>query len=189
MIVYAVRHAPATEKGICYGRMDVPVAPAPEEAAAIAIASLARRKDGTGPDLSRVPFASIVTSPSSRARTLAEAIAKRLGLSPPRVDARLQELDFGQWEGRRWVDVEREEAFAAWMSDWERVRVPGGESAQDLVSRVEAALVEHEHAPTPLFVTHAGPIRVLRASTQRKTLAEVWAEGVPHLEIEGLVRR
>ena len=94
MQLFVVRPAPAQVSGLCYGQVDVPVAPAAEEAARLAIASL----DALGPAASEeLPFASIVTSPSARTRTLAEAMAHALGLRTPRIDERLRELDFGRW--------------------------------------------------------------------------------------------
>ncbi len=186
MHLFVVRHAPAQVSGLCYGRLDVPVAPAAEEAARVAIASL----DALGLASSQaLPFASIVTSPSARTRTLAEAMARALGLPAPRIDARLRELDFGRWEGRTWAELEREDgaAFSEWMTSWQHARAPGGEGVGDLMLRLEALL--DEHAPTGarcLLVTHAGPIRVLRALTQKRTLGDVWSEDVRHLSVEPL---
>lgn len=186
MQLFVVRHAPAQVSGLCYGQLDVPVAPAAEEAARVAIASL----DALGlTSAQALRFASIVTSPSARTRTLAEAMARALGQPAPRIDARLRELDFGRWEGRTWEELEREDgpAFSEWMTSWQHARAPGGEGVGDLTLRLEAFLDEHAHARARcLLVTHAGPIRVLRALTQKRTLRDVWSEGVPHLAVEPL---
>ena len=187
MDLFVVRHAPAQVSGLCYGQLDVPVAPAAEEAARMAIASL----DALGPASSQAPpFASIVTSPSARTRTLAEAMARALGLPAPRIDARLRELDFGRWEGRTWEELEREDgpAFSEWMTSWQHARAPGGEGVGDLMLRLEVLLDEHAGTGARcLFVTHAGPIRVLRALTQKRTLGDVWSEDVRHLSVEPLM--
>ncbi|OJY31418.1 MAG: hypothetical protein BGO98_15240 [Myxococcales bacterium 68-20] len=183
MHLFVVRHAPAQVSGLCYGQLDVPVAPAAEEAARVAIASI----DVLGPASSQaLPFASIVTSPSARTRTLAEAMARALGLPAPRIDARLRELDFGRWEGRTWEELERDDgpAFSEWMTSWQHARAPGGEGVGDLMLRIQGLLDETR---TPcLLVTHAGPIRVLRALIQKRTLGDVWSEDVPHLSVEPL---
>jgi alpha-ribazole phosphatase len=195
MQLFVVRHAPAQVSGLCYGRIDVPVAPPAEEAARVAVASLDALDPlpARSPASSRAaPFASMVTSPSARTRTLAEAMARDLGLMPPRVDARLRELDFGRWEGRTWSDLERDDgpAFAEWMTNWEHARVPGGEGVGDLVLRLEAFLTDLARTGEPcLLVTHAGPIRVLRALTQARTLGDVWSEAVPHLSVQPLTTR
>ena len=189
MQLFVVRHAPAQVSGLCYGHLDVPVAPAAEEAARLAIASL----EALGSAASKeIPFAAIVTSPSERTRTLAEAMARALGLTAPRVDTRLREVDFGRWEGRTWDDLERDDgpAFREWMANWQHARAPGGEGVQDLMLRLEALVEEHAQTAEPcLLVTHAGPIRVLRALTQKRTLDDVWSESVQHLSVEPLTPR
>ncbi|MDF2697506.1 MAG: Alpha-ribazole-5-phosphate phosphatase [Labilithrix sp.] len=190
MQLFVVRHAPAQLSGVCYGQIDVPVAPPADEAARAAIASLdalVPPPARPGPSTRTAPFTSIVTSPSARTRTLAEAMARKLDMHPPRIDERLRELDFGRWEGRSWAELERDDgpAFTDWMTNWEHARVPGGEGVGDLMLRLEALLDEHARAGAYcLFVTHAGPIRVLRALLQKRTLGDVWSEGVPHLSVQ-----
>lgn len=182
--LFVVRHAPTLLSGVCYGRTDVPVAPAADEASLVALASLERSGQADSP-----PFGHVFTSPSARAKTLATAIARRLALSPPCVDPRLAELDFGAWEGRPWSEIERDDGsrLSAWMADWEHVRVPNGEAASDLVERIERFVDElRVSGVRPLLVTHAGPIRVLRALARRWTLAQVWVEPVAHLTIEAI---
>lgn len=182
MAIYAVRHAPAQVSGVCYGQSDVPVAPPADEAAKTVLASLASLPPADP------PFGTIITSPTTRAQSLAEAIARELDL-PVRVEPRLRELDFGRWEGRTWAALEDEDgaALSAWMKSWEDARVPGGEGAPDLVRRVHDVLRElSESGAAYLLVTHAGPIRVLRSLTQSRTLADVWSESVPHLAVERL---
>ena len=58
------------------------------------------------------------------------------------VDDRLRELDFGQFEGRTYEEIEREhpEFFRSWMETPTLVRFPGGESYAELRERVSAAL-------------------------------------------------
>lgn len=184
MPIYVVRHAPAQVSGVCYGQSDVPVAPLADEAAKIVLAGLESLDARAMPT-----FTTIVTSPTARARSLAEAIARELGGMALHVEPRIRELDFGRWEGRRWTDLEKEDgpAFSAWMNAWQEARVPGGEGAPDLVSRVRAVLSElSETGASHLLVTHAGPIRVLRSLTQSRTLDDVWTESVAHLTPERL---
>ncbi|AKV02215.1 Alpha-ribazole-5'-phosphate phosphatase [Labilithrix luteola] len=184
MAIYLVRHAPAQVSGVCYGQSDVPVAPPASEAAKTVLASI----DALAPGAT-LPFTSIVTSPTTRTRTLAEALARALEGIPLRVEPRLRELDFGSWEGRTWADLEKDEgpALSAWMRAWQEARVPGGEGAPDLVRRVREVWGElSESGESYLLVTHAGPIRVLRSLTQSRTLSDVWAERVEHLTVERL---
>ncbi len=94
--------------------------------------------------------------PSRRARQTAEA----LGLDA-RVDAALDECDFGRWHGRQLADLHAEDAdaVAAWMSD-PAAAPHGGESIADLLDRVHAWLAARAgRGGRTLAVTHAGFIR------------------------------
>jgi alpha-ribazole phosphatase len=82
------------------------------------------------------------------------------------VDARLAEMDFGEWEGQLWDDVPRD-AIDAWAADPWRFAPPGGESGAALVARVSAfwlALPEGDH----IVITHGGPLKVLVALAARR---------------------
>lgn len=72
----------------------------------------------------------LLSSDLRRAYQSAEILAAHWGL---RVftDARLREINFGEWENRRWRDVERDDGarLGQWMRHWTRRRAPGGESS------------------------------------------------------------
>jgi alpha-ribazole phosphatase len=169
LVIWVVRHAPVLVKGQCYGQSNVPVAVPHDEAAKLVVSRLSALD---------VPIRRITTSPWERAQGLAEALAKQLGL-PLRVDARLSELSFGEWEGRMFAEIEGSDAqrFAAWMADYTVVRPPGGETVDDLKRRVES-LVHEPSVDGTLWVTHAGVIRELRRR------AKVGAGGVATTESE-----
>ena len=148
-----IRHAQPEDdaQGRCYGRMDVELSTAGEAAA-----------ERLAENLRDVAIAAVYSSPRRRAVQTAERIA------PPRVDARLSELDFGELEGLTFEQVERErpELFRRWMESPTRVRFPGGESWSDLRSRVAvvAADVRAAHAgATVAMVTHGGVVRAVLA--------------------------
>lgn len=129
----AIRLAP----GICYGRLDV----VPEAIVA--------------PALDAPHDAAVITSPSMRCVALAKALGRDFT-----TDARLLELDFGEWEGQRWDDIPRK-ALDAWAADPWGFAPPGGESGQALLTRVRGFW---EAAPRPVVVvSHGGPLRLLRA--------------------------
>ena len=91
-----LRHPPILAvAGTCYGRLDLPLAPGWEGWAASQATLLA----GLAPER-------IWSSPARRCLSVADALAERLGLAVT-PDARLLELDFGDWEGRAWDDVPR----------------------------------------------------------------------------------
>ncbi len=147
MRVALVRHPrPLIDPGICYGRLDIPVHP---DAAIVAEPALA----GAG---------FVWTSPARRCRVLAEVIARTLSV-PMAVDGRLQELDFGAWEGRSWDDVPRDD-LDRWAASPLAFAPPGGESGRALIARVrnfEAALRARRW--DCVVVSHGGPLKVLAA--------------------------
>ncbi|CDS51378.1 Alpha-ribazole-5'-phosphate phosphatase [Polaromonas sp. CG9_12] len=89
-----------------------------------------------------------------------------------KTDARLQEMDFGQWEGRAWRDIDRSE-LEAWTGDFAQYAVGGdGESVTAFMARVGAAFDALPDQGTALWITHAGVIRA----------AELLGNGVRHIE-------
>ncbi|WP_136255223.1 histidine phosphatase family protein [Onishia niordana] len=86
----------------------------------------------------------------------------------PRVDARLRELNFGDYEGRTWAALKDAPDYRAWVDSHGRLPTPGGESADDLWARLstwlEEVLAEAREARhrRVLAVSHGGAIRELR---------------------------
>ena len=107
---------------------------------------------------------SLWTSDLARAALTADIVGRRIGLEP-RHDPRLREGDRGDWEGRLFVDVARDEpeAYAAWQRGGSDFRFPGGESLQEHSDRVWQALTEIQaKALLPaLIVCHRGSIRTV----------------------------
>ncbi|HUE29052.1 MAG TPA: histidine phosphatase family protein [Solirubrobacteraceae bacterium] len=120
-------------------------------------AELAERIAGDG-------IATLWSSDLSRARETAEIVGARLGLAP-RLDWRLREANRGDWEGRLFEDVAREEPqrYAAWMRAGPEWRFPGGESLAEQQARVAASIEDARAAgePPALLVCHGGSIRVI----------------------------
>lgn len=140
-MIALVRHPAVAAGGRCYGRTDLPVADPGS------VAPLAARLAALG--------GTVWTSPAARCRMVAAAVGAHV------VDPRLQELDFGAWEGVPWDDVPRA-ALDAWAADPWGFAPPGGESGSDLVARVTGfarALPPGDH----VVVTHGGPLKVLVA--------------------------
>ena len=94
-------------------------------------------------------------SPARRCRMVAQA------LGPHRLDNRLQELDFGAWEGLAWDDVPRA-GLDAWAADPWGFAPPGGESGAGLVARVRSFMAECQGG-NHVIITHGGPLKVLGA--------------------------
>ena len=144
MELHLIRHPrPEIEAGVCYGQLDVGIAePAAEVAARLRPVLPASY--------------ALHASPLLRARLLAEE------LGAPRLDARLKEIHFGEWEGRAFDDIGK--AIDDWVSDPLGFRAPGGESAREMTGRVLHWLEELQ-AATPagpvVVVAHGGPLRVI----------------------------
>ena len=104
----------------------------------------------------------IWSSPSSRCLSAAEALGSLLGVAVV-PDARLLELDFGEWEGRAWEQVPRI-ALDRWAADPPGFRPPGGESGAELAGRVGGfARTLAEQARPCAVLSHGGPLRLLPA--------------------------
>jgi len=107
---------------------------------------------------------SLWSSDLRRARDTAEIVGRRIGLEP-RLDPRLREANRGEWEGRLFIDIAREdpEGYAAWLRAGDRFRFPGGESLAEQQARVVAAIDEVRRSGKlpALVVCHGGSIRVL----------------------------
>ena len=126
----------------------------------------------------------LYASPLVRALETAEIIGAALELEPV-LDARLAESNRGSWEGRSFTDVEQAEpaAYAAWHAAGEGFRFPGGESLQEQMDRVTAALadIEQAHPRAPvLVVCHGGSIRVALCDARGTGLAAFHSWDVPN---------
>ncbi|HEY2637298.1 MAG TPA: histidine phosphatase family protein [Solirubrobacteraceae bacterium] len=130
---------------------------------------------------------SLWCSDLSRARETAEIVSAALDLGDPRIDERLSEGRRGEWEGRLFEDVERDEPaeYARWMADDPSFRFPGGESLADLQARVLAALDDIRAAgPLPaLVVCHGGPIRTVLCEIRGTGLSAFHSWEVPNTAV------
>lgn len=153
MKLWLFRHAQVLlAADVCYGVSDVAADPQATQVAAQGFAPCPARDSA------------LWTSPSARARALAGALqAHRPDLRGPRVDDRLQEMDFGQWEMQAWEAIPRP-AVDAWVDDFPGHRFGGKESAQDVIDRVASALSDAstQGIDEAVWVTHAGVIRAVR---------------------------
>jgi broad specificity phosphatase PhoE len=129
---------------------------------------------------------SLWSSDLSRARETAEIVGARIGLAP-RLDPRLREANRGEWEGRLFIDIKREEPerYAAWLQAGEEFRFPGGESLLEQQQRVLAAL-EHVRAARELpalVVCHGGSIRVVLCASDPRGLDAFHDFDVPNVAL------
>lgn len=105
-----------------------------------------------------LPIDLVISSPLQRAYFTAQRAAEALG-APLTTDARLLEIDYGEYEG---IDRTSEEYRR--VRDEPAMRYPGGESMFDVAARVYPFLDElvREHADkNVLLVCHGALARVI----------------------------
>ena len=147
MRLILLRHPkPQVAAGVCYGSTDLAIAPGELERVLAELSDLPNQ-------------ATVYSSPLRRCAEL----ARRLPCAAPRFDPRLVEMDFGDWEMRRWDDIARAE-IDAWAADLVHYRPGGGDSVLHMAQRVAGfyADLQRQQADA-IVVCHAGTIRLLAA--------------------------
>ncbi|WP_290794894.1 alpha-ribazole phosphatase [Flavihumibacter sp. UBA7668] len=148
MEIYLIRHTrPAIEKGICYGQADLDIVESFYEEAAIIRAVIPAK------------IHRVYSSPLQRCRKLAEHLFE----SPIEFHNDLMEINCGEWELRHWDTIPKEEV-QPWMDNFVQVRIPGGESYEDLYTRTTQRFEQIrssvlENAKPIAIVAHGGVIR------------------------------
>lgn len=146
MRLYLIRHPqPMVEPGTCYGATDLAVEPE----RLLQTASSVQQQLPAG-----IP---VYSSPLQRCLGLAQA------LNPDaRIDPRLAELDFGDWEMQPWSAIERSE-IDAWSNDIAHYQPGGSESVSQMAQRIDNFYREMQQQTTPAVavICHAGSIRLL----------------------------
>jgi alpha-ribazole phosphatase len=107
----------------------------------------------------------VYSSDLRRGRTTAKALAVSLNL-PFSSISNLREIDFGDWEGATWDQVERMNSAVAqrWLDSYPNSHAPNGEASEHFSERV---LTEVNRISTVArlgsvaLVTHAGVMRVV----------------------------
>ncbi|WP_173048339.1 histidine phosphatase family protein [Bosea sp. ANAM02] len=122
-----------------------------------------------------------IGSPMQRARETMDILRRELTLPAGayRIDDRLRELTFGEWEGFTWRDIrkaEREQAHLRERDKWGFVP-PGGESYRMLAERVRPVLEELPRET--VIVSHGGVARAILAlvgavAPREASMVEIW---------------
>ena len=149
MKLWLVRHPiPKIDKGTCYGQLDVDV---DQDHTSF----VAKRLSLDLPK--QVP---VYSSSLIRAKSLANALHHLRPDLPFRVDARLNEVSFGKWEGVAWDQIPKK-AIDDWVESFPDHPFGDGESVQDVIMRVRSMLVEFKDLSELILITHAGVIRAI----------------------------
>jgi alpha-ribazole phosphatase len=145
MDILIVRHTQVNfPYDVLYGNYDVPLADSfPEEANSVK-ARLANW----------FPFDKVYSSPLSRALKLAQFLQNGSII----IDDRLKEINFGDWELKKWSEIPD---FNEWVKN--PVTPPNGETYKDLIQRFKAffdELLKKNGFETKILITsHSGLIR------------------------------
>jgi alpha-ribazole phosphatase len=125
MDIYLIRHTKTdTFKGLCYGQSDVGLAESFLEEAQQLQQKLYELKANS----------LVFSSPLIRCVKMAKMLSENVT-----TDARLLELDFGDWEGRYFNDIDSD-VLQQWTDNFVHEAPPNGESFVDLCQRVGAFL-------------------------------------------------
>ena len=149
MEVHVIRHTPIDfDKNRCYGRLEVPLAASFLED----FKEVQQRLDDA--------YDTIYSSPQKRCIQLANALA----ISNTKTDERLLEVDFGEWEGKLWSEMDQE-VLNTWMMDFVKIAPPKGESLEHMFHRVSSFMDElrGKNYDKILIITHSGVIRCIWA--------------------------
>jgi broad specificity phosphatase PhoE len=132
--IFVLRHPQTTwnAEERYQGRLDAPLSRLGGEHACLIASSFGRGE-----------LDAVISSPLSRARSLAVALAKAGG-APLHLDQRLTEIALGAWEGlyRHEICARFPELYERWYTRPDEVRFPGGESVHEVRRRALGALAD-----------------------------------------------
>lgn len=167
MQVVLIRHTSvAVPRGTCYGQTDVPVSDTFEQEAEQTLRNLQPF----------MPFDAVYSSPLTRARKL----ATYCGYPTPTVDARLMEMNMGQWEMQLYDEIQ-DPHLQAWYQDYMHLPTTGGEAFPDLRARVASfldQLRQQEHERVAIFA-HGGVLVAAGLYAGLYTEENAWNHLVP----------
>jgi ribonuclease H / adenosylcobalamin/alpha-ribazole phosphatase len=106
------------------------------------------------------------SSPIQRAQETAQAIADQCGGLAVETASELDELDFGEWAGRSFADLDRDPRWLAWNASRQTAVAPAGESMADAQARAMAHIervAAERPGQTVAMVTHCDIIRAVIA--------------------------
>jgi broad specificity phosphatase PhoE len=168
-LVYLIRHAETVwnvERRI-QGSLDAPLTDRGRRQVTCLVAALRG-----------VPLAALYASPLERAQETARPLAAARGLPVQTVDD-LRELDQGEWEARLLDEVRAEdgERLLAWWNAPHTVRMPGGETLEEVAARARRAfdeIVARHPGRAVAAVAHGGVNKALLLAFLGAPLAAYW---------------
>ena len=145
MEIHLIRHtAVENPENLCYGFAEMPLRKEyPEDFKTLEIDD---------------DYDMIISSPSERCRFLADYFKFDY-----QTDERLREMNFGNWEMKKWTDIPEEE-INPWYKDFVNIKASGGENLLEMQTRVLNfwnELIQKKDIHKVLIATHAGVIRLI----------------------------
>lgn len=138
-----------------------------------------RQAETTAKTLAPLGFEAIYSSDLARAYQTAAALAEVTGL-PIQVDPRLREIHQGAWQGVLIGDIRVRwpQEIEGWEHDPWRHHPPGGETLQQMQTRLFAAIDEinaRHPAGTVAVFSHKLPIALLKIRYKRYPAGDIWS--------------
>lgn len=145
MEIHLIRHtAVENPDHLCYGFAEIPLRKGFEED----LKDIRLDKD----------FDLIISSSSQRCQLLAKYFQLNY-----ETDERIREMNFGDWELRKWSEIPKEE-INPWYEDFITIKAKNGENLLEMQTRVSEfwnELISKENTNKVLIIAHAGVIRLI----------------------------
>lgn len=159
MEIHLIRHtAVDNPENLCYGFAEIPL-------------QKDYLRDLKNIDLDQ-DFELVISSPAQRCRLLAKHFKFKYS-----TDERLREMNFGNWELKKWTEIPEEE-INPWYKDFIHVKASGGENLLEMQARVLSfwnELVIKKDIEKVLIITHAGVIRLILQSVLQFPLENMFS--------------
>tara|TARA_B100000401_G_C52651903_1_gene645865 strand:- start:314 stop:913 length:600 start_codon:yes stop_codon:yes gene_type:complete len=168
MELFVIRHTEVNNPdNLCYGNFDIPLKDNYKLKSKRLFLNLPENLD------------QIYSSPSKRCTDLLISQNKKFIKKKE-----LQELNFGDWEGKKWDQIDQIE-LSFWMEDYVNRSPKNGEKMIDLFNRVISFTysIYHLSLDKVLFVTHSGVIRAILSEALEIDLNDIFKIDVIHDEI------
>ena len=129
-------------------------------------------------ELFEIPFDAVFSSPLFRCKTLAENVIQNDKIV---FDDRLKELNFGEWELKKWDEIYNSPKGKTWMGNYQTLPTFNGESYPEMVERVSSfcsEIISEKYKNVAIF-THAGVIRILKSIIEKQPIDELFSTFKP----------
>jgi alpha-ribazole phosphatase len=167
-----VRHTtPDIDKGICYGQADLDVGLTYQE-----------EMNDVWQQIKDDQFDRVYSSPLKRCDRLARDLSN--GQYDIHYDDRLKEMNFGEFEMKRWLDIHNSPKGRTWFKNYINQPVPGGESLLDLIVRTQDFIDDVQHdINKALVITHGGVIRAFYAILDKVGKDQLFDLQIPYGQV------